>query len=49
MVYGAREWWLTGRPTLCLCLIGGALASVVEPLWDHMGKVGGTAYLVFRI
>ncbi|MDT5264898.1 MAG: hypothetical protein QOI90_1524 [Mycobacterium sp.] len=49
MVYGAREWWLTGRPTLCLCLISGALASVVEPLWDHMGKVGGTACLVFRI
>ena len=22
MTYGVLEWWRTGRPTLCLCLIG---------------------------
>jgi hypothetical protein len=39
MTYGVLEWWRTGRPTLCLCLIGGAVASLVEPLWDQMGRL----------
>jgi hypothetical protein len=39
IMYSVVEWWRTGRPTLCLCLIGGAVASLVEPLWDQMGRL----------
>jgi hypothetical protein len=39
LAFGLREWRRTGSPVLVLCLLGGAVAMLIEPLWDQMGRL----------
>ena len=39
VVAGLREWRRTGKPVLVLALIGGAIATLMEPMYDLMSRL----------